>query len=81
MEGLERVLIESAFFKDMKKQHLLVLAGCASNVVRAVDSIAGAGPKAPTASVDGLYKIRLGREKVELAGQPAQKIHQPNASC
>src|ERR1035441_669729 len=32
MEDLERFLVESPFFKGMKKEHLELLAGCASNV-------------------------------------------------
>jgi CRP/FNR family cyclic AMP-dependent transcriptional regulator len=32
MEGLERFLVESPFFKGMKKEHLELLVGCASNV-------------------------------------------------
>lgn len=32
MEGLERFLVESPFFKGMKKEYLELLVGCASNV-------------------------------------------------
>ncbi len=32
MEDLERFLVESPFFKGMKKEHLQLLVGCASNV-------------------------------------------------
>ncbi|MGA2301100.1 MAG: hypothetical protein ABSG77_10470 [Candidatus Acidiferrum sp.] len=32
MEGLERFLVESPFFKGMKKEYLELLAGCASIV-------------------------------------------------
>ncbi len=39
MESLERFLAESTFFKGMKKEHLEVLAGCASNVRFSTDEV------------------------------------------
>lgn len=62
METLERFLVESPFFKGMKKEHLEVLAGCATNVSFAAgDVLLREGRVA-----DSCYLIRQGKVSLEV---------------
>jgi CRP-like cAMP-binding protein len=64
MEGLERILAESAFFKGMKKEYLELLAGCASNVrFDAGEVILSEGKVA-----NACYLIRQGKVALEAQG-------------
>jgi len=62
MEGLERFLVESPFFKGMKKEYLELLAGCASNVrFEAGEFILREGKVA-----NACYLIRQGKVSLEV---------------
>ena len=62
MESLESILAESAFFKGMKKEHMQLLAGCASNVhFDAGEIILQEGKVA-----NACYLIRHGRVALEV---------------
>ncbi len=63
MEDLERFLAESPFLKGMKKKHLKVLVGCASNVkFEAGEFILREGQAA-----NACYLIRQGKVALEVA--------------
>lgn len=63
MENLERILVEHAFFAGMKREHLQLLVGCASNVrFEAGQFILREGEEA-----NEFYLIRHGRVALEVA--------------
>jgi CRP/FNR family cyclic AMP-dependent transcriptional regulator len=62
MENMQRILAESSFFKGMKREHVEILAGCASNVRFEAGDVILSGGKA----AEVCYLIRQGKVALEV---------------
>jgi CRP-like cAMP-binding protein len=70
VETLERILAEIPLFRDMKHEHLAMIAGCASNVRLEMGEFAArAGEPA-----DAFWVVRQGRLALEISGAPRESV-------